>query len=195
MNGQRKQWATIAAVLAGLAWSLTAGAQQAPAKAAGKPVRVGTFDSRAVAIAYYQSPRFKQRMEGLKAAYEQAKAAGDEKTVKAMEAASATPVWPDVGWPPSQAQQAMIEKQGFGTWPVDNVLVQIKDQLPEIAKQAGVDLIVSKWAIVQQQPGLEFVDVSAALIKAVNPEADAQKLVETCAKHPPAPLEKLDGKD
>ena len=55
-----------------------------------KPVRVGMFDSRAVALAYYrkfyQSPEFTARLNKLKQEHAQAKAAGDEEKAKKLEA-------------------------------------------------------------------------------------------------------------
>jgi hypothetical protein len=41
-------------------------------------LRIGTFDSRAVALAYYRSPAAKEWMQTLRADIEKAKAANDE---------------------------------------------------------------------------------------------------------------------
>jgi len=178
-------------VLTGLAGCTTVGAEQPEEKTPGSKVRVGTFDSRALAVAYYRSDAFRRHMEGLKAEYEKAKAAGDEKRVKELEAESSSPTWPDSGWPPSPAQQELIHKQGFSTWPVDNILEQIKGKIPEIAKQAGVDVIVSKWDIVYQRSGVEFIDVTDLMVKPFDPNEQTLKIVKELKKQYPVPLEEL----
>jgi len=64
-------------------------AEKAAAQTA-KPLRVGTFDSRAVALAYYRkfykSPEFTASLKKLKEDHDQAKAAGDEEKAKRLEA-------------------------------------------------------------------------------------------------------------
>ena len=74
--------AAIAAVVLGLATGLASGAEPAAEKAPEAKLRIGTFDSRALAVVYYNSAAFESQMAGLKAEYEKAKAAGDEKRVK-----------------------------------------------------------------------------------------------------------------
>ena len=108
-----------------------------------------------------------------------------------MEAESSDPTWPDSGWPPSPARQELISKQGFGTWPVDNILERIKEKIPEIAKQAGVDVIVSKWDIVYQRPGVEFVNVTDLMVKPLNPDEATLKIIKEIQKQDPIPLEEL----
>ncbi len=191
MTRFRMTCAVIAVVLAGLAVYTTVGAQQSEGKTSGSKVRVGTFDSRALAMAYYRSEAFKRQMNGLRAEYEKAKAAGDEKRVKELEAEGSSPTWPDSGWPPTPAQQELIGKQGFSTWPVDNILETIKAKIPEIAKQADVDVIVSKWDIVYQRSGVEFVDVTHLMVKPFDPDEKTLKIIQEIQKQDPVPLEKL----
>ncbi len=58
--------ALITVVLVGLAVYATVGAQQSQEKTAGSKVHVGTFDSRALAMAYYGSEAFRRHVEGLR---------------------------------------------------------------------------------------------------------------------------------
>jgi hypothetical protein len=183
--------AVITAILCGLAVFTTVFAQQSQEKAFGSKVRVGTFDSRALAMAYYRSDAFRRHMEGLRAEYEKAKEAGDEKRVKELEVESSSPTWPDSGWPPSPAQQELIHKQGFSTWPVDNILEKIKGKIPEISKQADVEVIVSKWDVVYQRSDIEFVDVTDLMVKPFNPDEATLKIIKGIQKQDPVPLEEL----
>ena len=49
------------------------------------------------------------------------------------------------GEPEVWARRKQSHRQGFSTAPVDEILEHIKDDLPKIAKKAGVGSIISKW--------------------------------------------------
>ncbi len=85
MTRFRMTCAVTTAVLAGLAVYTTVGAEHPEEKTSGARVRVGTFDSRAVAGAYYGSNAFRDLLKGLTAEHEKAKAAGDKKRAKELE--------------------------------------------------------------------------------------------------------------
>jgi hypothetical protein len=144
-----------------------------PAKA---KLRVGTFDSRAIVIAYAHSAEFNQQIKKLKEERDKAKADGDEKKAKELEEQG-------------KSKQQMFHMQGFSTAPVNDILEHIKDKVPAIAREAGVDLIVSKWEIVYQSPDAEFVDITDLMIKPFNPGERASNIVKELQKHPPIPLE------
>lgn len=188
---QRIPIAVIAAALAGLAIPPSLSAEQSQENNVESKIRVGTFDSRALALVYYRSPLFDRHMAGLRAEYQQAKAAKDQKRRKELEAASSDPTWPDSGWPPSAAQQKLIHKQGFSTWPVDNILQRIEGDMAEIAEKADVDVIVSKWDIVYQGPEVEFVDVTDLMVGPFGPDEATLQMVKEMAAHEPVPLEEL----
>ena len=172
MTRSRMTCAVLVVVLA----ALSAGCSQPSEETTtGSKVRVGTFDSRCLAMAYYASEMFKSRLRWLEAEYEKAKAAGDKKRVDEMEAKSASGFWPDTGWPQHPAQGAMIHKQGFSTWPVDNILERIKGRIPEVAKKADVDVIISKWDMAYQLPGVELVDVTPLLVNLIVEDEKARK--------------------
>ena len=174
----RMTCAVITAVLAGLAVYTTVGAEQPEEKTSGVKVRVGTFDSRAVAIAHVRSEAFDRHLKGLRAEYEKATAAGDEKRVKELEAQG-------------PAGQELVHKQSFGTWPVDSILDKIKGKIPKIARLADVDVIVSKWDVVYQRPGVEFVDVTGLMVQPFHPDESTLKVIKGILKQAPVPLEEL----
>jgi hypothetical protein len=68
--------------------------------------------------------------------------------------------------------------QGFGSAPVTDILVHIKDQLPQIAANAGVDLIVSKWQLDYIHPDIQPVDITLKIIEPFHPQAKALKWIE-----------------
>jgi len=165
-------------VLAALSVYATAGTRRCPEKATPSNVRVGTFDSRALALAYYRSEGFRRQMREMKAEYEKAKAAGDEKRVKELEAEG-------------PAHQELAHKQGFSTWPVNDLVERIKAKIPEIAGQAEVDVIVSKWDVVYQRSGVTFVDVTDLMVKPFDPGEPTLALIRQLQTHAPVPLEEL----
>jgi len=147
---------------------------------AGKPergkLRVGTFDSRALPIAYANSELFRRELDKLMEEHKKAKAAGDTEKVKKLEAQG-------------KAGQVRFHEQGFGTRRVDDILERIKDKLPAIAREAGVDLIVSKWDVVYQDPAVEVVDVTELVVKPFNPSQRARGWIKDLQKVAPIPLE------
>jgi Skp family chaperone for outer membrane proteins len=144
-----------------------------PAKA---KLRVGTFDSRAIVIAYANSAEFTQSIKKLKEEHDKAKADGDKKKAKELEEKG-------------KAGQQMFHMQGFSTASVNDILEHIKDKVPAIAREAGVDLIVSKWEIVYQSPDAEFVDITDLMVKSFNPSEKTLSILKEIGKNPPIPLQ------
>ena len=81
--------------------------------------------------------------------------------------------------------QALRHKQGFGTASVKNLLEHIKQDIPKVAKEAGVDIIVSKWDMAYQAKNAEFVDVTELLIRGFEPSEKALKIIRELRKHKP----------
>jgi len=151
-------------------WAVFLASQPAPAK-----VRVGTFDSRAVAIAYARSAMFAPIMKDWKDKYEKAKAEKNEAVIKECEA-----------WGPNYHRFQML--QAFSIASVADILEKVKDQLPKAAQEAGVDILVSKWELAYQNPSFEIVDVTSYLVKIFNPDNQTLKIIEELSNQPPIPL-------
>lgn len=168
-----KQFFSAAVFIAGLA--LDSGVQ-----AAGE--RIGTYDSRAIAVAYAGSPVQQKLMAPLRAAHQAAKQAGDRAEVEKLEARG-------------RALQQSAHRQAFSTAPVDDLLEQIAEALPAIRRDAGVTALVSIWdaAGLARHAGAERVDVTDALVDAFQPTARQRKTVEEIRKQKPLPLDKVTG--
>ena len=177
----RTKWIVSALVLALGVWAIgSLGKSAEPAAGpANAKLRVGTFDSRAVVIAWVRSEAFDQQLKKKIQEKEQAEAAGDHKTVEKLMAEG-------------RAGQEQVHLQGFGGASVANILEKIKDQIPALAQEAGVDVIVSKWDLVYQAPGAEFVDVTALMIRHFKPNAKAPPInLKELQKTPLVPLDEL----
>lgn len=84
---------------------------------------IGTYDSRAIAVAFVGSKVYKdtagKELADMLQEYKKAEAEGDTKRVEELK------TW-------GESQQALLHRQGFSTAPVDNVLEYISEQLPKI---------------------------------------------------------------
>jgi hypothetical protein len=146
--------------------------------------RIGTYDSRAVAVAFVGSKIYEattgRELSDLMAAYRKAEAEGDTKRVAELKAQG-------------EAQQALRHKQGFSTTPVDDLLRHIDEQLPEIMRATNVDLLVSKWdeKTLSMHPSAEFIDVTMHLIEAFKPNEKQKRSAIEIQKHNPVPPEKM----
>ncbi len=158
---------------------LVGSTQQASAAEKKKLLRVGVYDSRSIAIAYAHSHFASGRYEKMKAESDAAQAAGDEKKVAEIKAAA-------------NKQQAKQHLQGYGTAPVHEYLELVKDQIPQVAKAAGVDLIVSKWEFDYIASNAETVDVTMELSKLFNPKEKAYHWIKQMKDHEPISREKLE---
>jgi hypothetical protein len=154
------------------------GCAQSEEGESGERIRIGTFDSRAVAVAYGRSDAFNSQVADLMTEYEKAKTSGDEKRIKELEAEG-------------PAKQELMEKQVFSTWPVNNILEQIEETIPEIANRADVDVIVCKWDIVYQGSGVEFVDVTDLMVSHFDPDDETLKIIEDLKEADPVPMDEL----
>jgi len=146
--------------------------------AAAKPLRVGVYDSRCIAAACLRSEWWNKQLQEKMKERDKAKAAGDTQKVKELEE-----------W--GQSSQAKAHLQGFGTAPVKNLLEQVKDKLPQVAQQAGVDIIVSKWQIDYQAKDAEVVDMTDAIVALYKPSEETLKIIEEMKKQQPISEEEL----
>ena len=163
--------------LAAAATQVATGASQ-PAREEAAAIRVGAFDSRAVAVAYARSEVFRRGITAMRAEYDAAKEQGDAARVAELDAEGT-------------AMQDLLHRQGFSTWPVDDILEQIETQIPGIAERAGVDLIVSKWTIVYERPGIELIDLTDLMVVPFEPDEETLKIIEELKKTAPVSLQAL----
>ena len=149
-------------------------------KSSDKPkVVVGTFDSRAVAMAHFGKFINDGGLEKIYDDHNKAKAAGD--TQKAEELATK-----------GQTLQKQLHMRMFGNAPIDDILQEIKKDIPKITQAAGVDIIVGKWDIVYQRPSAKVVDITNQLVKIFEPDEETLEKIKSVLEHPPVPQEELE---
>lgn len=144
-------------------------------------VRIGVYDSRAVAIAWVGTKPFNEWMGSLQAEWQKAKDAGDQKRVEELEVEA-------------EARQQLMHMQAFSTAPVDDILAYIEDSLPEIKQNAGVTMLISKWdeESLAKYPSAELVDVTMMLVDAFQPSEGQRKSAIEIQESEPIPLEEAE---
>lgn len=166
----------VVAIITGTAIFATAGSEK---KNPPEGLVVGTFDSRAVAIAYANSKFHNKIMKEKMAEHKKAKKAGDTEKVKELQ-----------DW--GAALQAKLHKQGFGTSSVKSLLEHVKQDIPKVAKEAGVDIIVNKWDLAYQSEDAKFVDVTEMIIRGFEPSEKALKSIRSLKNYKPLPGKELE---
>jgi hypothetical protein len=144
-----------------------------------RALRIGTFDSRAVALAYYRSPEGLDRMRPeWDRELRDAEAAGDSARVEELKL-----------FMPSF--QHLLHQQVFSTGSICNVMREIEKDLPGIAAEAGVDLIVSKWELPYRSPDVELIDLTPSIVALFEVDEETDGFVAQMADVEPVPLEEM----
>jgi hypothetical protein len=137
-------------------------------------VRIGTYDSRAIAIAYARSTHLAAVHADLQQRRAEAEERGDEALVREIEARGG-------------ALQLRLRLQGFSTAPVDDLLDAVRDRLPEAAREAGVAAILR--SVDFHEPSVEIVDVTDALVRLFDPDAAVLSVIAEVRANAPLALE------
>lgn len=141
-------------------------------------VRIGTFDSRAIATAYYRSAKFQESARDLWTELREAKASGDDWRVKELEAYGS-------------AMQHRMHQQGFGTGSVMDIMEQLGDELPEVAREARVSVIVSQWEITYESAEADIIDLTPQIVALFAPTEQTLRFVESYKTVAPVPMDQL----
>jgi len=133
-----------------------------PAKQSDAKIRIGTYDTRAVALAYLRSLAFEKELAQLRAQADKARADGDANRLMELEKQG------------GQGQQR-AHAQVFSNAPIDNILPKLKESMPAVAKEANVVAIVPKadW----NDTSIELVDVTDLLVEQFKPTEQTRKII------------------
>lgn len=174
---------TFCSTLAGIAtWCMALSAGNALAQTNAVPFRIGVYDSRAVAYAWFVTAAHQHQIAELVREAKAAKAAGDNERFQKLRSTL-------------QQTQAQIDREGFSTAPPTEALAQLKDRLPIIESDAGVKALVSKWddAGLKKYAGAEQVDVTDRLVREfIQPTEKQLEAIFALEKSKPLSLDKCD---
>ncbi len=141
------QWGCLG-LLVVMSGCMGGGGESGPAQAAAG-TKIGTYDSRSVAVAFAGSPRHEEQI---------ARAAGD----------SAEPAAAEAG---VLELQKRLHRQGFGTAPVDEILALYPEATSTLVERHGLAALVSVWDedALRAHPGAERIDVTEELVDLMAP--------------------------
>ena len=125
-------------------------------------IRIGTFKSQALAVAYFRSDVFRNYVNDLKAQTEKAQADGDEERTKQLKAKL-------------QDMQQTAHMQVFGNAGINNILKHIEGAFPEVAAEADLAAVVQQ--VLYSGPSVELVDVTDLLVKKFDPDEETLKAI------------------
>lgn len=156
-----------------LAASATTSGESLPAP---RSVRIGVYDSRAVAVAYVRSDISAGKVRDLLEQRAAAEKAGDAQRVKELEAQG-------------ERLQRRRHLQGFSTAPIDDILDTVRDRLPALGQDAGVVAIAraADW----NDPSVELVDVTDELVALFNPDKQTLRMVADVRTRKPETIESI----
>lgn len=138
-------------------------------------LRIGTFDSRAVALAWYNSAQGRKELGSLHAAFSDAKKRNDAARIKELEALG-------------PARQQLMHQQVFSNGSILNLAPALRPRIEAAAKAAGVSIVVSRWEIAWSDPHIEQVDLTDAIVDAIAPDAKARRWIADMKGKDPLPL-------
>jgi hypothetical protein len=130
-------------------------------------IRIGVFDSRAVAVAYYNSDfsDTKQIFQSLTTQMQEAKSKDDKEAVAKLEREATL-------------RQAILHEQGFGTGSVINITETVKDKLTQLANDENLSAIVSKWEISFSNNNVELIDITEKIVHFFDPNDQMKGMVK-----------------
>lgn len=137
-------------------------------------IRVGVFDSRAVAVAYYQSKFFnpQQIFGSLQTKMKAAKEKDDKKEIASIEREGTL-------------RQAVMHEQGFGRGSINNITETVKNKIAQLAKEENLSVVVSKWELVFSGDDVVPVDVTKKIVDFFEPSEKVKSIVEEVIKSEP----------
>lgn len=127
-------------------------------------VKIGIYDSRAVAVAFAGSAIHEKQLKGLNEEIKKAKDSKNTKVAANLE---------NIG----KSMQKKMHKQAFSTEPVNDLFFYIPNVLPEIQKAEGFEAIISKWDSenMSKYADADKVDITMKLVDAFKPNEKQRK--------------------
>lgn len=115
-------------------------------------MRVGVYDSRMVAVWYYNSTDYRN---SFKTMMEEMKKAKESNNIEKQNELNGK----------GELLQRIAHDKSFGTGSVAEILESRKEEIAKLAKTERMDIIVSKWELNFSNKDLEIIDITEKLLK------------------------------
>ncbi|HMP78087.1 MAG TPA: hypothetical protein PKD54_01420 [Pirellulaceae bacterium] len=147
--------------------------QDAPG-AAPPVVKIGVYESRAIAVAWAAS-KYNPVSEKMQEMAE-AKKANDARRVAQLE------TW-------GQTQQQRLHFQGFGRVPVSDLLQPVHQEMRQLMRDKGLVAITMQCDVALE--GVELIDVTMDLVQFYSPSVQTLNWIRQLGDREPLPLDEL----
>lgn len=141
-------------------------------------IKIGTYDSRLIIFAWSRTDMLKQYLTRLGQRSDSAKKANDTARTKELSIQAIS-------------FQHLLHQMVFSTGSVASFMTVIKDKLPELAKNEGVSIIVSKYELNYNDPSFEIVDLTKQVAALFQPKENIDKMAADIAGLSPIPIEEM----
>ena len=141
-------------------------------------MKIGTYDSRIVTFAWSRSDYFKQRLIKINRQSDSATKAHDTARVKEL----------SIG---AMSYQHLLHLTVFSNGSIGFVMAIVKDKLTELAKTAGVSIILSKWELNFSDPSIEIVDLTSQVAQLFHPKENIDQMSKDISAQQPIPIDEF----
>jgi len=139
-------------------------------------IKIGTYNSRCVALAWGRSKEQLGELNKLYAECKKAKDANDKNYQKLKDEL--------------MIKNQQMHLQVFSNARIDNIIEEIRPRLGEIAKNAGVVMIVEEPVYKNAEADIELVDVTMLMANEFKPDEKTLEMIKNLPKSKPLSFEK-----
>jgi hypothetical protein len=143
--------------------------------ASGTNMRIGVYDSRAIAIAYGNSSEGREFVMSLMAEMSKAKAENNDSLMEHIEKKA-------------KMYQVLSHLRAFSVGSVADILEKHKAEVDQVAKETGVQAIVSKFELIHTGSGVETVDITLPLALIFKPSEQAMQWISGIGEQEVMPM-------
>ncbi len=140
--------------------------------------KIGIYDSRVIALAYYRSEQQMERLQAIRTEHMKAKSENNQDKIKELEK--------EGPW-----IRVRMHQQVFSTAGISHITAQIQEPWKQLAQDTGVIIIVSKWEMPYQAAIVETIDLTLPIAQLFNPYEQTLKIMEAMKIQEPVPFDQL----
>ncbi len=141
-------------------------------------MKIGVYDSRVVVFAWSRSNYFKEHFEKIRQHSDSVIKTNDTLKIKEVSIQA-------------MSYQHLLHQMVFSNGSAAGIMELVKDKLPDVAKEAGVKIVLSKYELSYQDPSVEIVDLTPQVCQLFKPTENIDKMADGIKKSQPIPLDKL----
>lgn len=134
--------------------------------------RIGVYDSRMIAVWYYNSSDYRNSLKSLYEEMKTAKEAKNESKIKELEALG-------------ELYQRIAHDKTFGKGSTAEILESKSEIFKQLAEQNKLSTILSKWELNYNDPSFELVDITLSLMDKLGADEKIKNYYKDMKANPP----------